>query len=291
MIALRSYNYRHSSSHIEGILLRAKDTCLTTMHNSQQLLSLSLPFPRQEHHIYWSGRVKDPYSPTLEATMTRPPTRENIVTVARRAVGALRRRGLSCYLVGSMASMLWETDRAPNDIDIVILITTYDAEAIKRLLVASDKRFFLVPSRNPRNTYKVLWYEIPTASRFSNVFEEIKVDILVPPTLNMPFLDGDNIVWKEELPVCPLLPLLLLRLQGWEDHIQATRRDLVEKQYTDVMDIKELLAIAVEAGVTIEDEPWLDRPFLSAARRRIQSYVRIRRGSRASWRKLGFVLR
>ncbi|KAA1475259.1 hypothetical protein DENSPDRAFT_841999 [Dentipellis sp. KUC8613] len=204
--------------------------------------------------------------------MVGPPTSANIVTVARRAVGVLRRRGILCYVVGSLASMLWGCSRDPNDIDLVILTTAYDAEEIKQMLVDSDGRFSLVDSRNPRNSYKVLWYEFPESTRFS---ENIKVDILVPPTLNMPLLHARNIVWMENLPVCPLLLLLHLRLQGWEHHTHARRRDLVEKQFTDIVDIEELLAIVVELGATIEDAPGLNEPFRTAIRRRLRSFARM----------------
>ncbi|KAA1475257.1 hypothetical protein DENSPDRAFT_783159 [Dentipellis sp. KUC8613] len=218
--------------------------------------------------------------------MRETPSKAEVAAVAKRVVKILVGQGLTCYLVGGVASMLWGTSRTPNDVDIVISTTMYTAEEIKRLVARADPRFLLVPSKNPRNTYKVTWFRKARSSDGSIL--RCKVDFLVPPTLNVPSLTDDHIVQKSALPVSPLLPLLLLKLQAWEDHRWARYADLQEKQHTDVADITELLDIAVREGVRVADAPWLSSLFLSAARRRVQSYVVQYYASRRAWRELGF---
>ncbi|TFY68482.1 hypothetical protein EVG20_g3532 [Dentipellis fragilis] len=225
----------------------------------------------------------------LEAcTMSETPTKSEVAAVAKRIVKILVGKGLSCYLVGGVASMLWGTSRTPNDVDIVIPTTDYNAEEIKRLVARADPRFHLIPSKNPRNTYKVTWFEKARSTDASLL--RCKVDFLVPPTLNVPSLAEAHIVRKAGLPVSPLLPLLLLKRQAWEDHRWARYTDLRAKQHTDVADITELLEIAVREGVRVADAPWLSSLFLSAARRRVQSYVVQYYASRRAWRELGFTV-
>ncbi|KAA1475260.1 hypothetical protein DENSPDRAFT_783265 [Dentipellis sp. KUC8613] len=212
--------------------------------------------------------------------MSGTPTKADVTAVAKRAVEILKNAHLPCYLFGSMAAMLWGNSRAPNDVDLVVLTTVYGAETVKRLIVNSDARYQLVPSKNPRKTYKVLWYKDGTFS--------CKVDILIPPTLNTPSLTESRIVWKEELPVCPLLPLLLLKLQGWHDNSSARWSNLRAKSRVDAADVTELLAAAVRGDMKIADVQWLDPAFVQTSRMRARSFAGSYPASRDTWAALGF---
>lgn len=213
------------------------------------------------------------------------PSDADVREVAKQTVAILRGYGLSCCFVGSVASVLWGASRTPNDVDVVVMSTAYEQEELKRRIVARDSTYYLVPSKNWRNTYKVLWKRIPGRLSIS-----CKVDILVPPVMNIPFVDASRIVWSSKIPIMPLFAHLLLKLQAWQDHRDATfrRPDLRAKRYVDVKDIGELLVIAVRENVTLNGERWLPKTFLGAAERRVMLYITEYPASRVAWEKLGF---
>src|SRR5262245_40558493 len=78
---------------------------------------------------------------------------------------------------------------------MAVLTQDVSAETIKALLVAGDSKFFLVRSKNPHNTYRVLWYNLSSTPSGSSSYassyasyhsRKCKVDILSPGTLNVP---------------------------------------------------------------------------------------------------------
>ena len=100
------------------------------------------------------------------------PTRAEVFEAARAAIAILTTHGLSCCLVGGVGCDLFGNSRTPNvsgnivssvylakkfqqDVDLVVITTAYSQEALKRLIVAGDSKFFLVPGRTPGATYKV----------------------------------------------------------------------------------------------------------------------------------------
>ena len=88
----------------------------------------------------------------------------------------------------------------------------------------------------------------------------------------------------------PLIPLLLLKLQGWDDHRSAARADLQQKQYVDIRDVSQLLQIAVTRGETLQGElEWLPTKFVNAGRARLAKYLQTLRPTNAgSWKQIGF---
>ncbi|EIW52046.1 uncharacterized protein TRAVEDRAFT_75471 [Trametes versicolor FP-101664 SS1] len=187
-----------------------------------------------------------------------------ILDVARKTIAIFESHGLKCCLMGSAASYLHGVKRTPNDVDLVVLSTTFTQEALKELLVREDSQYTLVRSRNPRATYRVLWY------RFPGTYERCKVDILIPGVLN-----------------------LLLKLQGWSDHRASTRSDMQFKQYLDVRDIEALLAIVCRRGLRIDDEDaqWIPETMIADALSTLRRYVVYASPYGATdWRKLGFEL-
>lgn len=168
---------------------------------------------------------------------------------------------------------------------MVVMTRSHGQEAIKRLITASDSTFYLVSSTNPRNSYKILWHRYPSISRAGLA---IKIDILVPPTLNIPFVEPHLITTRDSLPTMPLLPLLLLKLQGWDDHRLSAYENQRIKKYGYAEDVEELLAIALREGVGKYDDPWLPSIFTMLGESRISSFVRENPGTRGSWRQIGF---
>ncbi|KAI0266551.1 hypothetical protein BC834DRAFT_133836 [Gloeopeniophorella convolvens] len=212
-----------------------------------------------------------------------PPTLEEVLAVAKRAGDIFRNNGLSYCLTGGTACRVWGTTRTPNDVDVVVM-TTRAQEDMKRLLCDADSSFFRVPSTNPRNTYTVLWCH--TSERRTRC----KVDILIPPTLNIPSIPADKIVKTREsrIKVMPWSPLLLLKLQSWDDHRSSRYLDKRMKQHTDANDIRELLGIVLRKGMKWQSEAWLPSHFRSSGERRVGSFILSFPDTKQSWRELGF---
>ncbi|KAI9070301.1 hypothetical protein FKP32DRAFT_1586322 [Trametes sanguinea] len=215
-----------------------------------------------------------------------------ILEVAHRVIALFEHRKLRCCLMGSVASYLYGVSRQPNDVDIVVLSTFYTQEALKEMLVHDDDQFQLVRSRNPRATYRVLWYRLP------GTYQRCKVDILIPGILNVPAVPYRHIAVAQKpgphhLPLMPLLPQLLLKLQGWADHRVSHRSDMRAKQYTDVRDVDALLEIVCEKKLRIDDADakWVPVEMLEAATSTLRRYVVVASPhSLSHWRTLGFTI-
>jgi hypothetical protein len=172
---------------------------------------------------------------------------------------------------------------------MVVLTQTRSSESIKALLVASDSRFFTVPSKNPRNTYRVLWYSFtsPVSSSSSSYsyrpyvyhIHKCKIDILTPGTLNIPLIPPSHINNISGLPVSPIIPLFFLKLQGWSDHCESTRSDMYMKRATDVEDIKHLGKIMVSGekgdlkGEMERARGWMPETFVTAGKMRVTRFM------------------
>ncbi|KAG5653857.1 hypothetical protein H0H81_009936 [Sphagnurus paluster] len=214
-------------------------------------------------------------------------TAQEIRRVARTTIATLAGQGLESCLFGSAACAIYGmTHRVPNDVDLVVLEDSLDPEEIKDMIVSANNNFYLVPAANPRNTYNVLWYYLPRNRR-------CKVDILTPGLLSIPDIPPENVVRVDQfqdIPVTPLLPLLLLKLRGWTDHMEDPRRWMQEKASVDEEDIDELLELAVDDyDVHLDDESdWLPNWFIEEARERVDEYVQAWPDSEDYWSQLGF---
>jgi hypothetical protein len=177
---------------------------------------------------------------------------------------------------------------------MAVLTQDMDAETIKALLVAGDSKFFLVRSTNPRNTYRVLWYDLsstttssytsPYTSPYTSLYRsssyysrKCKVDILTPGTLNVPDVPTSRIKHIKKLPVAPILVVLFLKLQGWTDHCASTRSDLYAKRHMDVEDINQLVRI-LKSQCDLEREirkekKWLPASFIEHGKGRAARFV------------------
>jgi len=218
-------------------------------------------------------------------------TLDEVKSVARATVNALAAAGFRSCFVGSMACSRYGMRRVPKDIDIVVLTDQKTQEELKNLLVSADSHFYLVRSKDPWATYRVLWYRLSPASTYSYSRRSCKVDILLPGIMNIPSVPPQRIVRLRtgDLPLMPFLPLLLLKLQAWMDHGVADKAYLRDKQYVDVEDIDELLDLASNKyDVSLRTEKWMPDSFVREAKRRVVEYVRKFPDSRDSWRELGF---
>lgn len=166
----------------------------------------------------------------------------------------------------------------------IIVLSNMDPEDIKARIIASDDRFYLVPSANRRNTYQVLWFRLSSRKK-------CKVDILVPGRLSIPRIPIGEITYIHpflDIPVVPFLVLLLLKLRGWTDHRADFRRYMRDKVEVDVRDIEELLELAVEDyEAHINKEKWLPRWFIREMRGRIHEYVEEWPDSDWYWQRIG----
>ena len=164
------------------------------------------------------------------------------------------------------------------------MTSTYGQETLKTYLTQKDTSFYTRPAKTPGATYRVLFYKL------SGFRRSCKVDVLVPEgDMNIPNVPSQHIVTLSGLPVMPLIPQLLLKLQAWSDHRVATRSDLQAKQYVDIRDVDALLAIAVRMGARAEDASWLPQLHFTKARERLSRYTWIASPETGSqWKKLGF---
>ena len=120
----------------------------------------------------------------------------------------------------------------------------------------------------------------------------VKVDILVPPTLNLPAIDASETCLFDDVPVMPLFDLLVMKTQGWWDHRISDRADFHAKEQADVSDIFALLDCAKQQNVSYVDEANESRHssnFLGLARTLTKNFVGVY-GRPGRWRALGFTV-
>jgi hypothetical protein len=173
-----------------------------------------------------------------------------------------------------------------QDLDILCLSTTVGAETLKRMLVSLNDRFYLIPARNPRDTYKVLWYCTDTDAR-------VKVDLLMPGVLGIPSIPPSCITCGNiySLPCAPLSVVLLLKLQAWVHHGEAVQAHYRLKKPMDERDINALLPIASRMRVRPKMEKSLPESFVRKSESRVEIYVREVPASKNQWKELGYEVR
>ncbi len=169
----------------------------------------------------------------------------------------------------------------PQDVDIIVLNANQPQESLKAELARVDPRFYLVRSKDPFASYKVLWY------RLSNG-RSCKVDVLQPGVMNIPSVEPEYIEHIDYIPLMPLSAVLLLKLQGWTDHRAASKNYLRKKQHLDVADIDSLLPIAARRGIKPREESWIPDTLIQASEERMKEYIMHFPSTGEQWRLLGF---
>ncbi|PFH48716.1 hypothetical protein AMATHDRAFT_149209 [Amanita thiersii Skay4041] len=218
----------------------------------------------------------------------RQPSMSAVFDAATAAIKALNELGYIACLCGSVACYIYGMDsRTPKDVDIIVLnATPSDCESIKSSLVSTDRHFLLVPARDPRDTYKVLWH--------STYQERCKVDILTPGILNIPQVPTDRLVLLKShsnLPLLPFIPLLFLKVQAWSHHGSSDKIRLQFKQIQDVLDIEDLVDIAVSYGDNKKDEEgWMPKEFVEIGTAFVTEYQLVNQDMRSvrrqKWAKI-----
>lgn len=167
---------------------------------------------------------------------------------------------------------------------MIVLTDAFEQEAVKEMVVEKDEDFFLVKSRRPGATYKILYYALKPWGAWC------KVDILLPGALNIPFVPTNLITRIDGLPLMPLFAVLLLKLQGWTDHRDSEREDWQEKQYVDVEDIEELLGIVVDEypDQIIDRQRWVPDSMIDAGQNRVDEFVEELPETKDDWLDVGF---
>ncbi|TCD70778.1 hypothetical protein EIP91_001809 [Steccherinum ochraceum] len=211
-------------------------------------------------------------------------SKSEIRQIAQKAVTIFESAGLTCCLFGGAACELNGCSRTPNDVDLIVMTSSYTTETLKNTLVAGGGGdFYTRPSKMIGATYRLLFCRIPTSSLFAH--KSCKVDILIPGIMNLPMLPTSSFVRIDNLPVLPFSALLLMKVQGWSDHRKSERSDYRLKQHQDAKDVNELLAIGKERGERLTPET-LPSDFWLAGMKLIVEYVNVK-GGRMSWEELG----
>ena len=174
----------------------------------------------------------------------------------------------------------------PQDVDLVVMSRDHDTETLKEMIVQKDRDFFLRDSRQLEATHRILYCRVGSGGE-----RLCKVDILTPGIMNIPIVPDDRMGrWTFEgksLFSMPIIPLLLLKLQAWEDHGASDRWEVRAKQSTDVEDINTLVNSAKQRGDRLaSDSHWLPLKFIQEGKRRSR-ILRPNSNVRA-WQTLGF---
>jgi len=222
--------------------------------------------------------------------LSGPPTEQEIWKISGRTTDIIEHNITSnICLFGSAASSLWANiDRVPNDIDVVVSEESWDPEDIKKIIVWADERYYLERSRKRGETYHILYCRLPGWATDDK--RRVKIDILVPPTLNLPASSANGTYFIKDIPVMPIFDLLIMKTQGWRDHRDSDRTDYRAKESADVSDIFALLKRAKYENVSYVGEAndyRHSREFMSRARSLVDRFVRVY-GKARQWRALGF---
>ena len=154
------------------------------------------------------------------------------------------------------------------------------------LVDAKPQSFYLIASRDPRATYKVLWHQMSNESSTSRRYSmsRCKVDLLQPGIMNIPDIPTQYVKTIRELPVMPLPLLLFMKLQAWTDHRDSPKDYMRPKQVDDLRDIRQLLDILRQRGEGVCNVMgWLPKEFVDATLSRVTQHAVRVSGALAQW--------
>jgi hypothetical protein len=173
---------------------------------------------------------------------------------------------------------------------MLVMTNDYSDEELKDLLVGADDDFFLMPSAIGGD-YQVLRYRLPNSRNGRP--RNCKVDIVLPGTMDLPWIHPSRIVnlrpsnRSPSLPCMPLQALLIMKLRGWSDHRHSDRSDFQAKIPVDEDDIDQLLDICVGDDIRINRACGLSYPFRKLGFRLARTFVNAN-GQDDRWRQLGY---
>ena len=169
----------------------------------------------------------------------------------------------------------------------MVLDSEVDLEGLKRSIANKDRRFYLVGSKNRYATYKILWYRGTDTTAYYGLSSSCKVDLLKPGVLDIPSVPTKELYRAknyDNIRVMPFMPLFLLKVQAWVHHRASTKMHFREKVPQDVVDIEELLTIAIRKGYKLKDvQGWLSTWNQTVGRTHVGQYKREHPSSANSW--------
>ncbi|KAH7334829.1 hypothetical protein B0J17DRAFT_671721 [Rhizoctonia solani] len=205
---------------------------------------------------------------------------------AEAAVDAFKQAHTDYCIFGSLAFKLLGVACKPNDADIIVLDTTKSLEDLKEYLVGACNRFYLMPSRNRKAEYRVLWYATRKGAR------RVKVDILQPGEMSIPEFRANIISYETppgksgrafSIPVAPLELVLLLKLGGWLEHYTS---GVPHRKAKEPEDVKQIRALLIKYKRQF-DFDYLPGDFVDQAEENVREYTSIYPSSKGSWRRVG----
>jgi len=241
-----------------------------------------------------------------------------VLSATNLAIAILKKHGISCAVVGSLACKLYTSDfRYPKDVDLLVFqpitLSTNTpirtSEEIKALLVKGDpEHFYLRMPRDIFAPYRILYY------RKSYLGTWCKVDILIPGIMNLPNIPPpltalrstrstndiraprgtrNHLTTVSGIPLVPFSLLLLLKLQAWADHRVAPELFKREKQFQDASDVQHLLQTEGLMKELRRTQPWSDtelfsKEFQQLTKERVKRYCNEYPRRAALWQRLGF---
>lgn len=105
--------------------------------------------------------------------------------------------------------------------------------------------------------------------------------------MNIPNVPTNQLVYIDGFPVIPLIALMLLKLQAWEDHRNSSKSWEIPKQWVDAGDLGGLLPIAARRGDSLKKESWIPQNFSTAAKKRLTRYLERNSSQKSGWLKVG----
>ncbi|KAF8467120.1 hypothetical protein DFH94DRAFT_848315 [Russula ochroleuca] len=218
-----------------------------------------------------------------------PPTEQEIWKIARRTTDIIQSNiTRNVCLFGSAACSLYvNIGRVPHS------NLGYMTQKTKAIIAQADNRYYLAKSRIRGATHKKLYCRLPGWK--TDKGRCIKADILVPPTLGLPNITEFDIYFINDIPVMGTFDLLVMKTQGWWDHLTSPRKDFQAKVNDDVSDIIALLDRAKLEGVSYveveseQDEYGHSQEFMDHAYSLANRFVNVY-GTHRRWRALDFPL-
>ena len=171
----------------------------------------------------------------------------------------------------------------------IVVFGRYDREAIKAYIAARHDRFSLEDAKTPGAEYKVLYFNLHCGLGL-----KCKVDILTSGRycpLHIPKIPPQHVKYPNgyDIPVVPLLVVLILKVQGWRDHRRSGKKRFRAKIPQDIEDIRQLLDMADDAGDRLNDlDDWSPRWFLKRAESLVKRYTNHFEETTCLFRDLGF---
>lgn len=181
--------------------------------------------------------------------------------------------------------------------------------------MVQNTRFYLVPAKTPGATYKVLWYRLPSPadSLFRQVHQPliysllrlpnkmIKIDILLPGSMDLPAVPNSNVVWfsaatgsmSNTWPAIPYDLLLMTKLQAWSQRRESPVQHYKDRVPSDHADLVKLLDIGRRTKKRVyphsaDTKRYLSDSFILVTKKRITEHVEEHPECLEGWRGLGF---